>query len=76
MPTLAALENMDKHIIIAQKLLDARVCSDGTWDEALGWLQRTNPAGTQNNWQKNAAPNFEPLHCADHPERTHYMFTC
>jgi hypothetical protein len=67
---------MEKHIITKSGILDAQVCSSGTYDEALDFIQRTNPAGTQNNWMKNEEGDFAPITCADNPERTHYMFTC
>lgn len=67
---------METHILTKNGLLDAQVCSAGTYDEALAFIQGTNPAGTQNNWQKNEGGNFAPVKCADNPERTHYMFIC
>lgn len=67
---------MDKHILTYNGILDAQVCSEGTYDEALEFIQRQNPAGTSNNWQKNGEGAFAPAKCADHPERTHYMFIC
>lgn len=67
---------MVKHILTKNGILDAQVCSEGSYDEALEFIQSQNPAGTSNNWQKNGEGAFAPLKCADHPERTHYMFTC
>lgn len=67
---------MEKHILTVNKLVDARVCSEGTYDEALEHIRATNPAGTANNWQKNEGGKFAPVKCASHPERTHYMFIC
>jgi hypothetical protein len=67
---------MEKHIITHVGLLDAQVCSEGTYDEALTFIQSVHPAGTSNNWQKNSKGKFAPVTCADHPERTHYMFLC
>lgn len=67
---------MDKHILTKNGLIDAQVCSEGTYDEALEWIQKNNPAGTSNNWSKNEEGAFAPVECADHPERTHYMFIC
>jgi hypothetical protein len=67
---------MEKYILIGSGIFDVRVCAEATYDEALDWLQRTNPAGTQNNWSKNGDGAFAPIVCADHPERTHYMFDC
>lgn len=67
---------MKKHILTKNGILDAQVCSEGTYDEALEFIRSENPAGTSNNWQKNAEGNFAPIPCADHPERTHYMFIC
>lgn len=67
---------MEKHIMTKMGLLNAQVCSEGTWDEALEWLQKKNPAGTSNNWQKDDRAEVAPVKCKDHPERTHYIFTC
>lgn len=63
-----------KHEIIATGIFDCRVCSEGTWDQALEWLKKNSPAGTKKNWMKNNNSNFEPTQCADDPKRTHYMF--
>lgn len=65
-----------KHELIYQDILNARVCSDGTWDEALEWLRGTHPAGTTGNWSKKEEENCKPIACADNPQRTHYMFWC
>lgn len=67
---------MEKHILTKNGLMDAQVCSAGTYDEALEWLKTTNPAGTHLNWSKNGEGAFAPIACADHPDRTHYMFIC
>jgi hypothetical protein len=67
---------MEKHILIAHSLLDARVCSKGTYDEALEWIRTENPAGTSLNWAKHEDGPYAPLTCADDPKRTHYMFNC
>lgn len=29
---------MEKHILTVNKLVDAQVCSEGTYDEALNWI--------------------------------------
>jgi hypothetical protein len=66
-----------QHQIIYTDLLNARVCSTGTWDDALEWLRATSPAGTEDNWQKKQTPvEALPVPCADVPARTHYMFIC
>ena len=69
-----------KHILITQGLVDARVCSEGTYDEALEFIRAYYPAGTQNNWGKNAEGSFAPIACAENaegrPKRMHYMFIC
>jgi len=58
-------------------ILNSQVCSDGTWDEALEWIRRTNPAGTQNNWSKDERPEVAPVPCASNPHtRKHYVFKC
>lgn len=67
---------MEKHILTKNGLLNAQVCSEGTYDEALAWIQKENPAGTSKNWSKNGEGAFAPITCKDHPERTHYMFIC
>lgn len=67
---------MEKHILTRNGLLDAQVCSAGTYDEALEWLNKTNPSGTSNGWFKNGEGKFAPVKCDEYPERTHYMFTC
>lgn len=63
--------------LIFMDMLNARVCSDGTWDETLEWIRTTNPAGTTGNWSKKEEPEAAlPIACADDPKRTHYMFHC
>lgn len=65
-------EKLERHIVLLVGVFDARVCSEGSYDEALEFLQRTSPAGTENNWQKHDEGTFAPVKCATHPERTHY----
>jgi hypothetical protein len=67
---------MEKHILTKMSILQAQVCSDGSWDEALEWLRETNEAGTSNNWKKDERPEVAPVKCSDYPERTHYIFDC
>jgi hypothetical protein len=67
---------MQDHIITKQSILQCQVCSTGTWDEALEWLQYTNPAGTQNNWQKDERECVAPVQCEEYAERKHYVFNC
>jgi hypothetical protein len=67
---------MEKHILTKMGLINAQVCSEGSWDEALEWIKQANPAGTDNNWAKDERPEVAPVKCADHPERKHYLFTC
>ncbi len=67
---------MEKHILTQNGLFDAQVCSEGTYDEALEFIQTTHPAGTQNNWQKNAAGKYAPIQCEKYKERVHFMFAC
>lgn len=67
---------MEMHILTKTSILQAQVCSTGSWDEALEWLRHYNPAGTQNNWQKDERSCVAPVQCSDHPERTHYIFNC
>jgi hypothetical protein len=66
----------EAHILTKNGIFQAQVCSTATWDEALEWLRATNPAGTSGNWQKHDGAAFAPIACAQHPERTHYMFSC
>lgn len=67
---------MDRHVVTHMGLLDAQVCSEGTYDEALEFIRTQHMAGTSNNWSKNAEGKFAPVQCAEHPFRTHYMFLC
>ena len=67
---------MEKHTLTRMSLLQAQVCSEGTWDEALEWIRTTNPAGTHNNWQKDESENMAPVPCDDDKNRTHYIFIC
>lgn len=66
----------EPHQILMQKLFQCRVCSTGTWDEALEWLQLNHPPGTTTNWQKSTDTPCAPLTCSSDPTRTHYMFIC
>ena len=64
------------HILTMNRILQAQVCSSGTWDEALEWIRRVNPAGTENNWKKDERPEAAPVTCDLHDDRKHYMFVC
>ena len=66
---------LERHILTKSGIMDAQVCSEGTYDEALAFIRTTNPAGTTNNWSKNEGGAFAPIPCADNPKRTHYMFS-
>jgi len=57
-------------------LLNAQVCSEETYDEALDWLCRNNPAGTSNNWSKDEREVVAPVQCEEYPKRKHFVFTC
>lgn len=70
------LPNMERNILAGMSLLNARVCSEGSYDEAEEWLKTTHPAGTTGNWMKRDSGNFAPFKCDEYPERTHYMFSC
>ena len=72
---MEAIKN-DRHELIMNGILKARVCSSGTWDEALEWIRQENPAGTQNNWSKDESINCRPVTCSDDPGRKHFMFVC
>ncbi len=65
-----------QNTLTRMNLLQAQVCSSGSWDDALDWLRATNPAGTQNNWQKDERPEVAPVACADDAKNTHYVFVC
>jgi hypothetical protein len=67
---------MEKYMLTIIGMLSAQVCSEGTWDEALAWIRRYNPAGTSNNWCKDTREEVKPVPCEKYPERTHYLFTC
>lgn len=67
---------MERHILTRSGILQAQVCSEGDWDEALEFIRRTNPAGTMNNWGKDEREGCAPVKCIVHPDRTHYMFVC
>jgi hypothetical protein len=67
---------MQKFILTRNNIFYAQVCAEATYDEALEWIRKNNPAGTMNNWQKKDDGDFTPIKCAEYPERTHYMFCC
>jgi hypothetical protein len=72
---------MNKHVVTRMSLLNIQVCSSGTYDEALDFVQSESPAGTRNNWQKIEETdenweNLKPCKCDDFPGRTHYLFVC
>jgi hypothetical protein len=69
-------EKSPHHELTKMSMLQAQVCSDGTWDEALEWLRKTNPSGTSNNWQKDERACVAPVVCASNPDRHHYVFDC
>lgn len=62
--------------LIYEDIFNARVCSTGTWDEALEWLRVHHPAGTFNNWSKKEAENCAPVACSNDATKKHYMFWC
>lgn len=65
-----------KNELIKMTLLNCRVCSNGTWDDALEWVRMWNMAGTSNNWQKARQKNQRPVACEKGNGFTHYMFVC
>ena len=72
-------EIKEPHLLIGSKLLNCRICSTGTELEALEWLQKTNPAGTELNWQSydyNENPEMAPVQCSEYSDRKHYRFCC
>jgi hypothetical protein len=62
--------------LIRMGMLQAQVCGDGSWDEALEWIRLHHPAGTEANWQKDERPEVVPVICGQNPKRTHYIFVC
>jgi hypothetical protein len=65
-----------EHTVTKFSIFNIQVCSTGTEDEALKWVQEFNPAGTSNNWQKSEQENLKPVPCANGGGRTHYVFSC
>lgn len=74
--TYTSTKPLEEHVLTKNGVLDAQVCSTGTYDEALVWIRYYNPAGTANNWGKNEDGPFAPVKCARDSTRTHYMFIC
>ena len=64
------------HVLLAMGVFDARVCSSGTYEDALYWIRSRHPSGTAGNWQKHDEGKFAPIPCSDDRQRTHYMFSC
>jgi hypothetical protein len=64
------------HLLLQNTMLQCIVCSSGTEQEALAWVQACNPAGTQHNWQIDERPIFRPIPCQDGGGRNHYCFSC
>ncbi len=73
---VAQTQDEPQHEVTRVTLLNAQVCSAGTWDEALEFICRENPAGTRHNWKKDERPELAPVVCADDPKRRHYVFCC
>ena len=68
--------SMEKHIMTKMGLLSTQVCSESSFEDALDWLCRENPAGTTNNWSKDERKEVAPVQCEKFPTRKHYIFTC
>jgi hypothetical protein len=67
---------MNKHEISRHGILQIQVCSEGHIKEALDWVRKESPAGTENNWMVDDNPRATPVKCEKYPERTHYLFCC
>jgi hypothetical protein len=67
---------MASHVLNHLGLCDAQVCSTGSSDDALEWLEANWPAGTRNGWSKAEGDAYAPVKCAALTDRTHYMFHC
>lgn len=67
---------MEDNIVTKIGFINIQVCSTQSLEEALDWVRRDSPAGTQNNWQVDDRKEVAPVKCAEYPERTHYVFTC
>ena len=67
---------MEEFILTKNGLFDAQVCTEKSYEDVLGWINKTNPSGTTNGWNKHEEGDFAPVKCESHPERTHYMFQC
>ena len=55
-------------------VLNAQVCGTGSYDQALKWLNKVHPSGTQNGWSKSK--ELAPVKCADNSNKKHYIFEC
>ncbi len=53
-----------------------RVCSPGSWEGALEWINEVEPTGVEQPWTKHEGPNAGPVPCRNKPGHTHYMFEC
>lgn len=67
---------MEKFILTKTNLLQAQVCTEESWDDALDWLQLTNPSGTRANWMKDERECVAPVQCSADRRRKHYVFDC
>ncbi len=68
---------MEKHIINGMAVLNCQVCSEGTEQEALDWINITNPPGTtRNEWVTSNEKGSKPIQCEKYKERKHYIFFC
>ena len=70
---MEAIKN-ERHELTKMTIFDIQVCSVGTEEEALEWIRKACPAGTEGNWQKSTYPQHKPVGCANGGGRTHYVF--
>jgi hypothetical protein len=71
----------EPHILVDEGLSGAIVCSTGTEEEALAWLQKEVPVVVGNwSWQRIEHPTEEqkPIACKESrgEGRMHYLFEC
>jgi hypothetical protein len=66
----------EKHVLTRMGIFNCQVCSAGSIQEALEWLQYNHPAGTQNNWKIDDRDCVKPVKCNSDDKRKHYVFTC
>lgn len=68
---------MERIIWLGEALVQAIVCADKTVtkDEIETYL-KTRPSGTANGWQISDEEKINPIQCADHEDRQHWILIC